>query len=44
VILPIHGRLKGFDGRIPAVCTAVLFVRLQVTLEHGEVRTYIVAQ
>ncbi len=41
VILRIHVR---FSRRIPAIRTTVLFVRLQVTLEHGEVRTSIVAQ
>jgi len=44
VILPIHGRLRSFGGSIPAVRTTVLFERLQVTLEHDEVRTSIGAQ
>src|SRR6218665_1847618 len=41
VILRIHVR---FSRRIPAIHTTVAFVRLQVSLEQGEVRTSIVAQ
>jgi len=40
VILCIHVRFSG----IPSIRTTVLFVRLQVTLEHGEVCTIIVTQ
>jgi len=41
VILCPHMRLKSFGA---SVLTTVLFERLQVTLEYGEIRTTIVAQ
>ena len=44
MILPIHVRLKSFGWKNTVVRTTVLFVRLLVTLEQGEVRTIIVTE